>query len=254
MQTCKMEVKNWNYVETANSKTIGGAIQAGKNMGIMFALTGDTGTGKTFAAKHRVSRIENAYYVLGDVLMTKAAFLDAILEAMNIESPKQTASAKIHAIVSHVQTERLPVLVIDDAGKLKNAIIQLIQVIYDRTVSQLGIVLLGTPAFRVKIRKDAAAGRAFIPEFSGRIAHWQAIKVDSGAIKSICESNGVTEGCGQYIANITPSLHTASTMVQKCTIYASKKGLAADERLLSAINKDNDWHGKAMESAKKNVK
>jgi type II secretory pathway predicted ATPase ExeA len=247
-------MKDWNYVETANSKTIGGAIQAGKNMGIMFALTGDTGTGKTFAAKYHVSRIENAYYILGDVLTTKAAFLDAILEAMGIESPKQTASAKIHAIVNHVQTKQLPVLVIDDAGKLKNAVIQLIQVIYDRIEGRLGIVILGTPDFRIKVRKDAAAGRAFMPEFSGRIAHWQLIKVDKEAIKLICENNGVTEGCGQYIANITPSLHTASTMVQKCTIYASKKGLAADERLLSAMNKDNDWHGKAMESAKKNVK
>jgi energy-coupling factor transporter ATP-binding protein EcfA2 len=236
---------NWQAVKTKNVSAVSQTVSAARSMGDMLCVTGETGTGKTYAAELLSQKVKNTYYLLGDVTTTKASFVDGLIKSVNVGASVKTLSAKMNAVVNHLcSLDGRAVVIIDDVGKLKNSVLQMIQVLYDRIQGNAGIVLLGTPALRTKIKKDVVAQRGFMPELSGRIGHWSSITHQDSGIKEICEANGVTDGCATYIANITKSLHVATKMVKKTLIAAS--GKEANEKVLSEINKTIDWHDKVV--------
>jgi type II secretory pathway predicted ATPase ExeA len=236
----------WKTVKTETTMEIGRFLDGVRKMGNMICVVGETGTGKTHAARRLAAKKANTFYVLGDVVVTKATFVDMLVAEIGIRTDVKSASAKINLICSQLSKMDAPVLIIDDAGKLKNTVLQLIQVLYDRLQGKAGILILGVPDLKVRVKKAVAAQRGFMPELSGRIAHWSSVLPQSEDIKEVCEKNGVTESCAIYISNATKSLHIAEQMVKKLLLYCQETGATPDENTLFSLNDNIDWHDKVV--------
>jgi adenylate kinase family enzyme len=236
----------WKAVKTKVATEVAQATDICRKMGNMICVVGETGAGKTHAARRLAQKKANTFYVLGDVVTTKATFVDMLVAEIGIRTEVKSASAKINLICSQLSKMDAPVLIIDDAGKLKNTVLQLIQVLYDRLQGKSGILVLGVPDLKTRIKKAVSAQRGFMPELSGRIAHWNSVSLQSGDIKEVCEKNGVTESCAIYISNATKSLHVAEQMVKKLLLYCQETdGAIPDENTLFGLNDGIDWHDKS---------
>ena len=134
----------WKIVETSNYQRIRGAMLKAANHGDLNALCGDTGTGKTKAAKTLSAMIPNANYILADVTMTKATFLLEILKGLTPQYYNYRGlQGQMSAVCDLMTQKQNSVLIIDDAGKLKESVLSLVQVIFDRTK---GVCLSNEPS------------------------------------------------------------------------------------------------------------
>ena len=236
--------RTWNIVETANFKKIRGAFNAAQRLSNMYALLGETGTGKSTAAKYLAAKMDNVFYVLADATMSRLAFMDAVLSSMGLQAYNyRNASAKMTAICQKLMASTKPLLVIDDCGKLKTSTITLIQIIYDRTANRSGILLMGTETLYELVVHNAENNKFHMREFYGRVGHWDKMSYPSEKdIADICVQNGVTDASAQkWLFNTTASLHTLENMVRKALEVAKAKNEPVTGGLLAQFNSKFIW-------------
>jgi DNA transposition AAA+ family ATPase len=238
------DTSTWQPVETKNFTVIRQAINMQADMKRMSAIIAETGSGKTFAAK-KCAKMLGAAYMMVDATMTQAAFLDEILKALNVHNYMcyRGISDKTKKVVAALMLHPVPVIIIDDAGKMKDNVLQLIQVLYDRTVGKAGILLMGTPTLKNKIESYANRDKCYCRELIGRIADWKLLAYPMpNETAKICQANDITdESAITWLVNATVSLHTLTDMIVKAKKYSEKKGKMIDSDMLSQLNKDLTW-------------
>ncbi len=240
-------ISDWQIVETVNYQKVMGACKAAQHLSGMFALLGETGTGKTVAASHISKRLQNVFYVLADMKMTQTAFLDAILTAMGVRAYNyRGCSAKVNAICQTLSRATKPLLVVDDAGKLSSSVLALIQIIYDHTRGKAGILLVGTETLWEAVKKHAENNKYHMREFYGRIGHWDLLGYPTHSdIEKIAVSNGVADSTAiTWLANATCSLHTLESMIKKAIEVGKAMSKPITGEILGKMNQKFRWHDK----------
>lgn len=240
--------KDWQMVETSNYVKIRGSVRMTQQEQSMYALIGETGTGKSGAAEDIVSKTDNAYYVLADATMSQKGFCDAILNALGVRDAYnyRGIEAKVNAIVTRLLSINQPLLVLDDAGKLRMNCVKYIQIIYDRTTAKnrAGILLIGTETLYEMVVKNAETNKFHMRELYGRIGDWSVLSYPQrGDIDKICHANGITDGSAiAWLSNSTASLHTLKNMVEKAKLIAQKMGSKdITAAFFADINKGKLW-------------
>jgi type II secretory pathway predicted ATPase ExeA len=233
----------WRVVETNNYTLIRGAINKAAAESNLNALCGDTGTGKTTAALQLSQKMPNVFYVLADVTMTQAGFLNAILTQLTPQSHVYRGiREQTKAVCDLLKKRPNPVLLIDDAGKLRETCLSIIQVIYDRTKGSAGIVLLGTEGLWQKVAKHTNTNKFFMRELNARIT-WGVLNYATATdVKNICLENGITDEMAQtWLYNATYALHTLENVIATAKKVSSATAQPITEELLARINKNTLW-------------
>lgn len=239
---CGVE-KTWAVVETSNYQRIKGAMLKAANHGDLNALCGDTGTGKTQAAKTLCKILPNALYVMGDVTMTRRTFMQAILKSLTpTYFNYRSMQAQMSAVCDLLCKKTCPVLVIDDAGKLKENVLALMQVIYDRTKGNAGILMLGTEGLYQKIAQHSESNKYFMRELNARITWGFLDYVPASEISKICKNNGINdESAITWMTNAIVSLHTLENIIKDSKILSERSGKNIDSHFLSQMNKNTKF-------------
>jgi DNA transposition AAA+ family ATPase len=233
----------WQIVETSNYQRIKGAMLKAANHGDLNALCGDTGTGKTKAAKTLSAIIPNATYILADVTMTKATFLSEILKGLTPQYYNyrglQSQMSAVCDLLSHTTNS---VLVIDDAGKLKESVLSLVQVIYDRTKGSAGVLMLGTEGLYQKIASHSGSNKHFMRELNARLTWGFLDYVKPNEVKDICNQNGITDETAiTWLSNATVALHTLENCIKNAKILSEKSGIKIDSDFLTKMNQNTSF-------------
>jgi type II secretory pathway predicted ATPase ExeA len=107
----------------------------------------------------------------------------------------RTVSELTDIIVARICDTCDPVLMIDEADKLKSSALRSLIPIYNRTRRRLGVVLAGTENLEKEIRSGVRANKKGFDELDSRLCR-SYIKLQ-GATKqevfAICEANGVKD-------------------------------------------------------------
>jgi DNA transposition AAA+ family ATPase len=169
-------LNDWRIYETANMKSIIEMCDDAATQKKFVAMAGYTGAGKTTALRSRAKKHASSWYVLGTTIATQRTFLTAILRAMGI-SEGNTVQDKMSLIVREMNSRPDALLIIDDAGKLTDNILRLIQSIYDETEHNAGIVIAGTQYLKTYITRGAAMDKRGFRELARRISYCQPMSV-----------------------------------------------------------------------------
>ncbi|CAN5228884.1 hypothetical protein BH09BAC1_BH09BAC1_29710 [soil metagenome] len=165
----------WRMRETQNLTAITELCTDAKQNSRFAAIVGYTGAGKTTALEWFASKNANTYYLLCKVTMGRKEFLNGILRSMGLQV-EGSIHQRVEAIVNYLKSALSPLLILDDAGKLPDPCLRLLQVIYDETKDVTGIIVAGVEHMKNYIFKMAAKDKLGFRELKSRVEYWLVLK------------------------------------------------------------------------------
>jgi DNA transposition AAA+ family ATPase len=227
------KIDNWKLRNTHNFNAINKLCDDARTNKRFMAIAGYTGAGKTTALRYYSQNNSETYYVLATVLMTKRSFLEAIQRSMGLQAGNSLADL-MASIVHKLNGSSMPLLIIDDASKLPHSVMRLLQVIYDETEYNAGIVLAGTETLKAEIDRQARRGNLGFRELKRRIAYWQPLRRPTHSIiAAICKDYNITDGNAiSYIAENAADYGTIRNLVLNAQAIAARDGLTITREVL----------------------
>lgn len=182
----------WKTAKTESYKKIQNICEHSQNDGLSRAICHRPGSGKTFSLKSYANNHPNTYYIEGEEYYTKSAFLKKLLNLMGLELRNQASLTEmVDAIVLHLNSIDKPLLIIDEADKLKDGVLNFFKTFYNKTNS--GFVLCGAPYFKQRIDKGVRLQRQCYEEIFSRIGgcflNLPSLRITD--VRLICNNNGI---------------------------------------------------------------
>lgn len=177
---------------TTDFETVCKACNQAKQNHFMVGLLADTGMGKTTSLK-AYSRAENVYYIYYDSNMRPKHFFAQLGKLLGYDF-EGNMYEMVNKACEALNTQKNPVILIDEASKLTDPMLYALHVLRDKTMHNCGIVLAGMPYFKSNLIKKANKQKVGISEFLNRIMIWNELKGLQGKeIEFICSENGITD-------------------------------------------------------------
>lgn len=232
-----LKLDSWKMVDTHNFATVKELLWEAQEYSRFFGIVGESGYGKTAALRAYKSTNPNCYYMLSDVLMTsKKNFLNNVQKALGISKGNSPADM-LEAIVEKLNSTDRPLLIIDDAGKLNDSNLRIIQLIYDRTERSCGIIMAGTPFLKDVLEKGITRNKMGFDELFRRVQHWERLYAPTMEEKRLmCTVNGINENppVVNYIVNTCKNFGSVRATITTALRLKDKGELSAQE--LQKIN------------------
>ena len=226
-----LKMDDWKLIETSNYATIKELAWEAQEYSRFFGIYGNSGFGKTATLRDYKRTNPNCYYVLADVLMSgKKHFLAAIQKAMGISTGASPADM-MNAICNVLDGQNKPIIIIDDAGKLSESNLRVIQLLYDRTERKLGLIIAGTPYLKDMLEKGVTRNKMGYDELYRRVEHWQHLSAPSPEEKmALCQYHGIADNKAvvNMIVNTTKNYGAVRAKITKALRLKDKGALTAD--------------------------
>lgn len=184
---------NWSVMQTRNLQAVEALCADALRYRRLVAVSAATGLGKTTGLKG-FARATGAAYVLCHSLHRPGSLLADILQALGLSGGASVAD-RLGVIVSFLQRAEVPLLILDDCGKLANPCFPIIQLIYDLTEGSAGIVLGGTEHLRKVIELGCRYDYKGFRELNRRIGYWQPLYHPTAQeVRGFASAHGITDG------------------------------------------------------------
>ena len=238
-------LSDWRDFMTENLKIASAVLAEAQENSRFLVLTGYTGSGKTHTLRLYAAKTKKAYYLLADSEMNKSRFLLSIIQAIGIHPNEAGTNSgqRLEAIARKLNGEDRPLLIVDDAGKLSDPNLRMLQIIYDRTEGRAGILMAGTEYLKESIDKKARRNKMGFRELRRRVAYWQEMdKMRPKDVRTICEGNGIADSSAiSYLSSACSDFGTLRNMITNALTLADKEGVEVTRELLTRMNGNRDW-------------
>jgi DNA transposition AAA+ family ATPase len=190
--------RNWNIVPTNNYKIMYRTLSEAQREGLFMAVTEKAGSGKTTAIRDYVRQSPDlSAYSLQCEAWSLKGFLISLSTQLGVENAKSsTVDALTEGIVKFLKQrtkEVMPLLVLDEADKLKPAALQFLIVLYNRLEDELGLVACGTDNLEKSIRRGVKNSTKGYDEIESRLgrSYIHLVGVSLEDVAMICQANGI---------------------------------------------------------------
>jgi len=183
----------WQMAEIRNYKRIINISLHCKENSISRAISFAPGTGKTYTLKSFSVNHPNVYYVECEEYWSKKTFLHELRKVMGIDDGATGIADMVTSIVEFLNSQQRPLVIIDEADKLKDNVLNLYKTMYNKCAS--GFLLAGTPYFKHRVDKGVRLNRMGFAEIYSRVGgeFLSLYAIDEADITMICKVNGVEE-------------------------------------------------------------
>jgi Cdc6-like AAA superfamily ATPase len=120
---------------------------------LVFAITGDAGTGKTHALRAYVDDHKNAYLIQCNEFWNRKYFLQEMLTVIGRDSSGYTTGEMMAEIVVSLKKRDHPIIVLDEADKLSDQVLYFFITIYNQLEDHCGIILIATDHLEKRIKR-----------------------------------------------------------------------------------------------------
>lgn len=190
--------EGWQVVETTNSRIIWQHLYNAKKESFFVPIAHRAGSGKTASLKgFEVANRDNGVFYLSCREWTKKEFLISLARNFGIDAVSQAMStdALLMSVVAFFKSRRsrLPLLILDEADKLKGSALRTLIVLYNECEDGLGVVIAGTDHLEKQMRADARHNRKGADELVSRFGRRFVHLVGSTRqdVQAICKANGI---------------------------------------------------------------
>lgn len=187
--------ERWEAVETANFKRMQALLADVKENSLVMAITGDAGTGKTFAAKHFADNKKQTYLLCCNEYWNRKLFLAELLIAMGRDYNGYTVGEMMHEAVRALKTQENPLIILDEADKLSDQVLYFFITLYNQLDGECGIVMTATNHLEKRLKRGIKLNKKGYTEIWSRLGR-KCIElkgVSAADITAICDANGITE-------------------------------------------------------------
>lgn len=185
---------SWKVVETTDFKLVRKLLKDAKKYSNVFAVTGDAGSGKSEALKQFAAEHENVVLVRCSEYWNRKKFLAELLKSMGIDSAGYTSAEMMADIVTILKQRNAPIIILDEADKLKDEVLYFFITLYNELEDHCGITLFATDYLKKRIERGVKVNRKGYREIYSRIGR-KFIKlkgVSFSDVTQVCLANGIT--------------------------------------------------------------
>lgn len=184
----------WVAVETRDFKLITSLLSKSQQTARVYAVTGDSGTGKSFSIEQYVATHKNAYHLKCAEYWSERYFLKKLLQTMGRDNGGGTIADMMEEVVYYIKKQSDAIIIIDEADKLNDKVLRFFITLYNELQDHCGIVLCATDYLGKRIKRGVSLSRKGYKEIYSRINRdfLELNGLGSTDITQICMANGIS--------------------------------------------------------------
>ena len=185
---------NWNIAMTDNLKEVYYYCEKSQQEGIAICIAEPAGHGKTNGYRFFDRQNKDVLHIECETTWTKKTFVRALLLALG-STFEGTTEEMLRAFNRKVRDLEKPLLILDQADKLKDPQLDLFMDFYNAHKGYLGIVLSGVKALEIRIEKGRQRDKVGYAETYSRFGSTYITldPISRADVKAICEANGLSD-------------------------------------------------------------
>lgn len=155
-------------------------------------LIGPPGRSKSQTLKKIAQTVNDVYYVECAEYFTKKVFLQKLCQNLGINSGVSIPEM-MESIFEFLNKASEPLIIIDEADKLKDGVLALFNPLYNASLSRCGFVLSGSEYLRQRIKKGVEKNKQSYCEIYSRVGKEfiDVPVIGREDVKKICIANGI---------------------------------------------------------------
>ncbi len=185
----------WTVVETRDFRILNKLLADARDNSNVFAVTGDAGTGKSFALRQYATENKRVYLLSCNEFWNRKMFLQELLAAMGKDYSGYTVGEMMFEVVRGLKIQDSPLIILDEADKLSDQVLYFFITLYNQLEDHCGIMLVATSHLEKRIKRGIKLNKKGYTEIFSRIGRkFIELKgVGSMDVKAICTTNGIVE-------------------------------------------------------------
>lgn len=192
--------REWNVVGSQNLRIMHSALAMAQKESLFLSVSEKAGSGKTTAiAAYKKADELNSVFVLQCEEWGRRSFLQRLSKELGIVVGKYDAAEEVIENIVQFFKQRasiaMPLLILDEADKLKPMALRFIIPLYNRLKDELGLVIVGTDNLEKEIKAGVKRQEKGYDEIDSRLGRsFVHLKgADMNDVKMICEANGISD-------------------------------------------------------------
>lgn len=185
----------WAAVETGDYLKMMRLLNDIQQSSLVMGVTGEAGTGKTFACKQYTASHKQVYMLCCNEYWNRKLFLTELLTAMGRDYSGMTVGEMMSEAVRSLKTQESPLLILDEADKLNDQVLYFFITLYNNLEDECGIVLCATNHLEKRILRGVKLNKKGYSEIWSRLGR-KCIHLNgvcAADIVAICEANNITD-------------------------------------------------------------
>lgn len=190
----------WQLVETTNTRIMTRLLADAQREAMFMAISHKAGQGKSASIGLYKSGDENgATYVLEcEESWSHKLFLQKLAQTLGVDTEGLTVSAMTDEIVAFFKRRSAqvdPLLVLDEANKLKPSSLRLIIPLYNKLRGQMGLVIVGADDLERHIKSGVKRQVRGYDELDSRLGRkfMHLVGATEADVRAICAANGLVD-------------------------------------------------------------
>ncbi len=187
--------ERWEAVETGDYRRINILLADVKENSLVMGITGDAGTGKTFACRQFTDSHKQVYMLCCSEYWTRKQFMQELLAEMGRDNTGYTIGEMMSEAVHYLKMTDSPLLVLDEADKLSDQVLYFFITLYNHLEDECGIVLCATGNLEKRIKRGVGLSKKGYAEIWSRLGRKCVTLngVTAADVVAICNANGITK-------------------------------------------------------------
>jgi DNA transposition AAA+ family ATPase len=184
-------------VETRNFNTIISYFETAREEGATFAIIGNSGFGKSYAAKWyaAVNRKNNVYYLECAEYWNKKMFCQRLMMQVGKNWQGMSTAEMMSIIIRDLRRQERPIIILDEIDKLPDPVFKFFITLYNELNKVCGFIWLSTDAIQKRMDKGVEKNVIGYKELFSRIGGTfiQLTQASTDEVSEICKANGITD-------------------------------------------------------------
>ena len=184
----------WQIVKTGAYKRMEFLMEQAKEESLVIAITGFAGCGKTEAIKSYAKGRQNVYHLMCSEYWNRPTFINKLLRALG-KDIGGSVSDQMDAIVETLNSANAPLIILDEADKLRDQVLYFFISLYNQLEGHCGIIMVATEYLKNRIERGVRLKKKGYEEIYSRIGRkFVQLQVINGEdIAAVRKANGVTD-------------------------------------------------------------
>ena len=232
--------EKWEAVETTDFVRLSAILADAQENALTMAITGAAGSGKSFTCRYYAETHTNAYVISCDGDWSRKDFVEELLTVMGEETAGMSMAQMTRKVVRHLRMTETPLIVLDEADKLSDRVLNAFITLYNQLEGICGIILIATNHLEKKLLCGVRYNKQGYNEIWSRLGRkCVPLKgVSAQDIVAVCEANGVSDQRA-IDAIITDSDSDLRRVARKVHAWRKSMRLKAEAAKRNA-DEDND--------------
>jgi DNA transposition AAA+ family ATPase len=189
-----IRVDNWQVLSTRNFQIITSVLEDSQ-LGAQFRIISErAGSGKTTAAKYYTGQNAGNTFYIQCREWSRTRFMDTVMRTIGLV-PTNNVDTFIEKVSEFLLMKDKPLIIIDEADKLKPAALRLLIPLYNECEGHLGMTLLGTDNLEKELKRGVKFDQKGYDELYSRFGRTcvHLVGEDQKSVTNICKLNGITD-------------------------------------------------------------